>query len=213
MTSPAPAHYIFVDFENVPAVDLTPIASTPAAHVMLLLGKNQRRMDLALVKQIKQLGDRLTLTEVGASGHNALDLTLAYYLGRAATEHPHASFHIISKDADFDPLIAHLHVLGIAVDRHPNLATLPFLSRPKRAKPTPPSPRPAADHREKVIARLKDPANKNRPATKRALLAHIRTALGKSSAPEVPEEIVRNLVDQHALTIDPATEKIGYERK
>jgi len=33
---------------------------------------------------------------------------LAYYVGRAAVNDPHGFFHIISKDAGYDPLIEHL---------------------------------------------------------------------------------------------------------
>jgi len=59
-----------------------------SVHVTLLIGKKQTKLDLALVQQMRRVPDQVELVEVGASGHNALDLTLAYYLGRAAERSP-----------------------------------------------------------------------------------------------------------------------------
>ena len=206
MTASLRDHLVFVDFENVPNIDLALIVTHPA-RVILLIGKNQKRLDLALVQQIHQLGERIQLIEVGASGHNALDLTLAYHLGRAVVHAPSTIFHIISKDSDFDPLIAHLQANGVAVNRHPSFDALPFLPGPKKAAPALKVPE---DRRSKVMARLKDPANASRPTTKRALLAHIKTGLGKAASTGDPEDILRELADEGALTIDPATEKVLY---
>src|SRR5580698_9329683 len=102
MPNQAVLHFVFVDFENVPEVDLGLVAGKPA-HVMLLLGKHQKKLDIGLVQQIRRLAEQIELVEVGASGHNALDLTLAYYLGRAVQRDPEAQFYVVSKDSDFDP--------------------------------------------------------------------------------------------------------------
>ena len=119
-------YFVFVDFENVPDVDLGLVTGKPA-HVMLLLGKHQKKLDVALVQQIRRFADQVELVEVGASGHNALDLTLAYYLGRAAQRDPEAHFCIISKDNDFDPMISHLRSQQIEIARYASFAALPFL--------------------------------------------------------------------------------------
>eukprot|EP01031_Cornospumella_fuschlensis_P013228 gene13228-biopygen11165 len=77
MPAPASDHLVFVDFENVPALDLSAIEGK-SARVTLLIGKNQKKLDLDLVRQIHRLAPQVDLVEVGASGHNALDLTLAF---------------------------------------------------------------------------------------------------------------------------------------
>lgn len=134
MSTPAdaPTHYVFVDFENVPEVDLAAIKEQPV-HVTLLLGNKQKKLDLELVKQIKAFHAQVELVEVGGSGRNALDLTLACYLGRAIERAPTATFAIVSKDKDFAPMIAHLGTQKIEVARYDSFAALPFLPHRKPA--------------------------------------------------------------------------------
>ncbi len=209
--------FVFVDFENVPKVDLELVEGQPA-HVTLLIGKNQRKLELALVRQIHRLARQVELVEVGASGRNALDLTLAYYLGQAVLRAPTAQFCIVSGDRDFDPMINHLQGIRIKVERYDDFVRLPFLPAPKLAAPVKPAAvaKPAGvarpgvparraplDRRAKVIAKLKDPANRNRPATEKALLAHIKHALGKEATATGVDDIFRELSEGHHLTIGP----------
>jgi hypothetical protein len=132
MEAPDITHFVFVDCENVQDVDLSPIAGQ-AVQVSLLLGKNQTKIDLELVKQIQQFGTQVKLIEVGGSGRNALDLTLACYLGRAIEQAPAASFAIVSKDKDFAPMVAHLVNQGVDVTRYDAFRALPFLTHRKPA--------------------------------------------------------------------------------
>lgn len=191
-------YFAFVDFENVPEVDLGPVAGT-AAHIMLLLGKHQKKLDIALVHQIHRLANQVDLVEVGASGHNALDLTLAYYLGQAVQRDSRAEFFIVSKDNDFDPMIGHLLARQIRIARCASFALLPFLEKPKHAVVTRKLPE---DRRAKVINRLKNPTFRNRPSSRKALLAHINAALGKESSEGKAADIISELVDTRALSID-----------
>ena len=109
-------HYVFVDFENVPEVNLGLIEGKPV-QVTLLIGKNQKKLDLALVQQIRRLASQVELIEVGASGHNALDLPLAYYLGQAVQRCPDAHFHIVSKDKDLRQILTPcIHMYDPATD-------------------------------------------------------------------------------------------------
>ena len=229
-------HHVFVDLENVPKVDLSAVEGGDV-QVTLLIGKNQKKLDLALVRQIQRLGAQVELVEVGASGKNALDLTLAYYLGRTAERAPDTQFFVVSKDKDYAPMIAHLQTRKIEVTRIDSFAALPFLRHPKAVAPAKrvtiapfsPPPRESAParratvppiqppHRKtaipfkntsenrhaKVIARLSDPASRNRPSTRKRLLAHIRNALGKETSDVGVEALVRELLERHALTIEP----------
>jgi hypothetical protein len=161
---------------------------------------------VALVQQIRRLADQIELVEVGASGHNALDLTLAYYLGQAALRNPQAQFYVVSKDNDFDPMLAHLQAQKIEVARFASFAELPFLPQPKTAAATRKMPE---DRRAKVIARLNNPTIRNRPSSRKALLAHINTALGKETSETGAADILRELVDSRVLSID-ALGKVTY---
>jgi hypothetical protein len=221
---------VFVDFENVPEVDLAAIADQPV-HVTLLIGKNQKKIDLELVEQIQVFAARVKLVKVGGSGRNALDLTLACYLGRAIERAPAANFAIVSKDKDFAPMIAHLLAHDVEVARYDSFAALPFLhhGKPVAAPKSPPVTRiapppktmlaamknspaarkPAEDRRTKVIARLKNPVSRNRPADEPALRAHIRSALGKEASDDRVDGIVRELVERHGVTIG-AHGKVSY---
>ncbi len=41
-------------------------------------------------------------------GQQALDLHIAYYLGKITCDNPHSPIHVVSNDSRFDPLIEHL---------------------------------------------------------------------------------------------------------
>jgi hypothetical protein len=223
------SHLVFVDFENVPAVDLALVDGKPV-HVTLLIGEKQKRLELALVRQIHQHAAQVSLIEVGASGRNALDLVLAAHLGRAMAEHPEAEFTIISRDHDFDPLVAHFSVNRRRVSREPDFSALPVFGGVKAAAPVAhrrhaapkpaASPRKAAAHaalspapnnREKkmdrLIAHLR--AKTNRPKTRDSLLHHINTVFGQKLSAEEQEEILNELLPSGIFTI-PDGRKVVY---
>ena len=56
-----------------------------------------------------------------SGGSNALDFHIAYYIGVLSVQDPAARFHIISKDAGFDPLIRHLKLRGVIAQRLPSI--------------------------------------------------------------------------------------------
>ncbi len=215
-------HFVFVDFENVPGVDLAATGDHPV-QVTLLLGKHQKKLDVSLVKEIQRLGDRFALVEVGAAGHNALDLTLAYYLGRSVESSPEAQFAIVSKDKDFEPLIAHLHTKGVRVTRHDSFATLPFLPQTKPAKTRPAkTPRPARsiatpappmeavndDRLARLISRLQNNLAP-RPKKRAGLLARIKTDFGNKLTDPEADAKLEELISRGVLTIDDA-DRVTY---
>ena len=104
---PPPVNHVFVDFENVPKVDLA-IIGARTVHLTVLLGPRQKKIDAALVEKLLENAANVEFVRLQSSGRNALDFTLAYYLGRAALADPSGCFHIVSKDAGYDPLIEHL---------------------------------------------------------------------------------------------------------
>jgi len=209
--------FVFVDFENVPEVDLSLISGQPV-HVSLLIGRNQKKIDLELVEQIQQFASQVKLVKVGGSGHNALDLTLACYLGRAIERAPSARFAIVSKDKDFTPMIIHLVDHNVKVARYDSFSELPFLPRGKNTTSPKPgdsvksvatSRKSTEDRRAKVIARLNDSANRNRPSDEAALRAYIKTGLGKETTDAKVSDTVRDLQSAGVIAIN-AKGKVSY---
>jgi hypothetical protein len=104
---------IYVDFENVPNVDIKEMGD---ARIFLFIGESQKRLSTSIVKAIQPLGKNVEWIQINGSGKNALDFHIAYYLAiykeQTDTEH-----YIISNDAGFDPLIDHANGLGQKVKR------------------------------------------------------------------------------------------------
>jgi hypothetical protein len=118
-----PVSHVFVDFENVHDVDLT-IVGAKNVRLTILIGSRQTKLEVGLVEKLLQHSGDVELIRLKSSGANALDFTLAYYLGRAVLADPTGHFHIISKDTGFDPLIQHLGSRNIRVQRHSDYSTL-----------------------------------------------------------------------------------------
>jgi len=223
--SPAPAHLVFVDFENVPTFDLDSVAQLPV-FVTVLIGKTQTKLDMSLVLQVARHAAKMELIQTGASGRNALDLILAFHLGQAAARSPGATLHVISKDKDFDPLLAHLSSTGVPSSRSESFAELPFV-RPaappavpkKRASPRrkstgmvdvvpaipPAMPDPVM---EKIIAHLRTDGGP-RPKRKNSLLRHIANCYGnRLTEPELGQKL--NALTATGLMTISSDGKVGY---
>lgn len=209
-------NHIFVDFENVPAVDLSLLDAHPVA-VTLLIGEKQTRLPLDLVEQIHRHAAKVTLVKVGASGRNALDLVLAWHLGRTAERHPTEAFFVVSRDQDFDPLLRHLAAQGISAARAESFPALPFLTpRPARKQPTrrapakervapaPPPPATPPDARlEKFAAQLQR-STKARPARRKTLLTHLNASYDKTLSEPEQARLVSILEERGIVAIDAA---------
>lgn len=207
---PAFTHFVFVDFENVPSVNLG-LVSGKRAHVTLLIGKNQTKVDVDMAEQIQRHPSQVRLIKVGASGRNALDLTLAFHLGQAAQRIPNAHYIIVSKDKDFVPLVAHLTALGIKVTRQDTFSIpgTPAAKKKTAATPAPPPPprshSPVAsrpDRATKVVAQLKNHASRNRPSTLTRLRSKIKTDLGPDFTEAKSVSIIDRLRDDGTLAIN-----------
>lgn len=213
-------HLVFVDFENVPSFDLDLIAHLPV-FVTVLIGKTQTKLDMNLALQVARHAGKVELLQTTASGRNALDLILAYHLGRATVDSPGATLHVISKDRDFDPLLAHLSSTGIAASRSESFSELPFLpspatraapkkksppkkeTHPPSAAPTAPASSPSSDPvMEKIILRLRTEGSP-RPKRKTTLLRHIDNCYGKRLTPAELDQKLHALVAARLLNISP----------
>jgi hypothetical protein len=218
-----PVHHVFVDFENVQEIDLAPFTGKPV-EVTLLLGRMQKRLEVGLVKQLLQRPSGVRLIEMGVSGKNALDLALAYHLGKAAADDPAGCFHIISKDRDFDPLIAHLKSAGIKAFRHDKISVQAILGTAKpaaspEAKPAggvplrrgSASPARSAGARDKAAV-IADRLQKNvahRPKQGIKLLTHIKAQFQGKLQDGEADEIMKSLATSGVISID-SKDKVTY---
>ncbi|HEY4299958.1 MAG TPA: PIN domain-containing protein [Candidatus Didemnitutus sp.] len=208
-------HFVFVDFENIPQVDLEKIRGQPV-HATLLLGSQQKKVDADLFAKAVTLPDQVEVVQTKVGGPNALDLVLAARLGRAIERQPKGAFFIVSKDKDFDPLIAHLAADGINIVRLKSMAALP-VHRPKlKARST---QQDIVDESYRELATLLgDPVSPGKPGTRKALLAGIKSMLGAGASPDAANRILQRLRADGVVTFDananatyppPATSRNG----
>jgi hypothetical protein len=198
--TPPPLHHVFVDFENIHHVDVSVIGAR-SVNFTILLGANQTRLDVGLVEKLLAHAASVQLIRLASSGRNALDLTLAYYLGRTVSTHPATFIHIISKDTGFDPLVEHLRSRHIHARRHDGFDTLPFSGQPKgstiarKAEPAVPE-----DPLIRALAHLRKFAT-TRPKRKRTLVSQLRTLLGKDATEADAVSLVERLQQAGHITI------------
>jgi hypothetical protein len=73
------------------------------------------------------MGAKAEYIRVSKQGADALDMHIAFYLGRLSLNAADVFFHVIAKDRDYDPLIAHLRALQIWAAKWPDLSAIPIL--------------------------------------------------------------------------------------
>jgi hypothetical protein len=224
---PLPLNHVFVDYENVHAIDLTVIGSK-AVSFTLLLGAKQTKLDAALVEKLLQHAASIQLVRLTSSGRNALDFALAYYVGRAVAADPSGYFHIISKDGGYDALIEHLRSKHVRIRRHDDFASLTF-SIPAKATAAPTSiaaAKPKAllkpkvqvpaltvmeDLEDRVLEHLRKPTT-TRPRTKNRLISFLIAHNGHKITEVEALALVENLGQAGHLFIDDKG-KVTYHLK
>ena len=168
--------YILIDYENVQPKDLALLDGQPA-KVIVFIGANQSKLPTELVLAMQPRGSDGDFVRISGNGRNALDFHIAFYLGELAAKCPQASFHVISKDDGYDPLLKHLKDKGIEAHRSATLASLV----------------PVADDKVgRVIAHLRKlgPA---RPRRTKTLASTINALFGKALEAQQIQEIVEVL--------------------
>ena len=175
-----PLNHVFVDFENVHQIDAS-VIGTKSVNFTLLLGAKQTKIDAGLVEKLMAHAASVQLVRLASSGKNALDFTLAYYVGRTVSVDPAAYIHIVSKDKGFDPLVEHLRSRRIPAHRHDSFATLTFSGAAKAATL---ASKPELAGQEEPLNRVREQLLKNvasRPKKKKTLLRHLKSHLGKDA--------------------------------
>lgn len=122
-------HHVLIDYENVQPKNLESLKGHPV-KVMVFVGANQTKIPFDLADALQALGEKAEYIKISGTGRNALDFHIAFYLGELVDRDDTDTFHIISKDSGFDPLIRHLEARNVKTRRWQFLAELPFLRIP-----------------------------------------------------------------------------------
>jgi hypothetical protein len=88
--------HVFVDYENIKRIDPAVLALDGATFT-LLLGPQNRTLNIALVEQLMTRAATVELVRIEEPGRNAVDFALAYYFGQKVAADPTAQFFLISK--------------------------------------------------------------------------------------------------------------------
>ena len=190
---------ILVDWENVQP-ELLPALNLEGTKVLVFIGPQQNKLPFSVVEAVQKLGDRAQYVKVSKQGRDALDMHIAFYLGRFSAEGADVFFHVIAKDTDYDPLIAHLKDLKIGAAKWPDLAAIPIL---KRAAANTPKDQLAAS-----IDWLKE-RKSNRPKTLKTLTNSLKTSAfaGRLDDGEI-SLILEGLAQRGVIAVQG--QKIGY---
>ena len=192
---------VLIDSENVQP-DCIEKLRHDHFRVVVLVGANQKRIDIAVAKAVQALGLNGEYVQISGNGPNALDFHIAFYIGRYSVEFPDSYFHIISKDTGFDPLIKHLKEKKIFCTRSSSVSEIPLV---KSADKLPPTERAAVFFEKRITSA------KNRPATvntlQSAIAAHFHKLL---SAEEVSSVIEALKVAGHIAVSD---KKVTYAER
>lgn len=191
-------NYVLIDYENVQPAAVAAL-EPDHFHVMVFVGASQAKVSYEIASVLQRLGTRAVYTKITGNGSNALDFHIAYYIGQLAAQEPGASFHIVSKDTGFDPLIQHLKSKKIAVNRVKAIAELPLV------KAT--SSKSSSDRVSAVVTNLAQRGS-SRPRTLRTLASTIHSLFQKSLSETEVEHIVAELRHKGVIAVNDS--KVSY---
>lgn len=124
--------YILVDYENTqPKADEVALVQRASQRLWIFRGPGQKKYEAEFVEALLALGDVAKVVRCEKSGANALDMHIAFELGRLAaasngSNSAAVEFTVVSKDTDYEPLLQYLRKLGYAARREKTLtAALP----------------------------------------------------------------------------------------
>jgi hypothetical protein len=134
-------NYVLIDYENVQPERLS-VFDAEHFKVLVFVGANQTKLSFEAAAALQKMGSKAEYIKISGQGSNALDFHVAFYIGHIAAQEPTAHFHIISKDAGFDPLVQHLKSRKLLVARYQDVGEIPNLkaanvqaSQAKQASP------------------------------------------------------------------------------
>lgn len=185
-------NYLLIDFENVQPKTLSLLNGAPF-KVFVFLGANQSKVSVEFAKELQKLGSDAEYIQISGNGSNALDFHIAFTVGELSKTDPTAYFHIISKDAGFDPLIEYARKKGVLLHRSKEIGDIPLLKL-SNAKTT----------TEKVTAILNNliPRGASRPRKVRTLSSTINALFKKELSETELAELIASLKKGGHISIE-----------
>ena len=190
--------FVLVDFENIQPKGLGEL-EVPPFQIRVFVGARQAKISLETARALQVFGPDVEYIPIEGSGRNALDFHIAFYLGRLAALDPSASFHVISKDTGFDPLIRHLKTLGIPCQRIESIAEVAGTHKASSPSPT--------EGLEAVVRNLQK-RKSARPRTLKTLRTTIRALFASRIAEEEVEDLIQQLIERGLVRIEKG--KVEY---
>jgi hypothetical protein len=192
------SNYVLIDYENVQPQSL---AGLHADHfkVLLFMGANQSKVPFEVADAMQRLGERAQYVKISGNGPNALDFHIAFYIGHLASTDGVAYFHVISKDAGFDPLIQHLKTKKISVSRSRCIEDIPLL-KIANVKSLP-------EKIDLIVANLRSRGSA-KPRTLKTLSSTIQSLFQKQLAEPELAELLSELQRRALVTV--SENKVSY---
>lgn len=191
-------NYVLIDLENVQPKSLARLAQEHF-KVLVFVGANQTKLPFEIAASLQQMGSRAEYIKISGNGSNALDFHIAYYIGLLSASDATGYFHIISKDAGFDPLIQHLRTKKVLVGRVKEVTDIPLLKA---------SNSKSLGERPEVVAARLTQFKASKPRTVSTLKSTIASLFQKQVSDEEVESIVQSLVTGGLLSISGT--KVSY---
>lgn len=196
-TSPR-TQIICIDWENVQP-ELFPSLEAEHLQMVVFVGPNQSKLSFPIVEAVQKMGSRARYVKVSQTGNNALDMHMAFQIGRLSMQQPNAYFHIVAKDRDYDPLIMHLKSLGIGAAKWPDVMSIDWIQRPTPKLHA--TVKQTADFFETTVEWLRARSN-NRPASVQAIKNTLKSAAtGNSLDDEQAEAVFNQLVEKGFVVV------------
>lgn len=196
-------NYVLVDFENVQPANLEVLAQHPF-KIFIFVGANQTKVSFELAQAMQALGSNAQYIKISGNGHNALDFHIASYLGELASKEPDAYFHVISKDKGFDPLMAHLQLRNIKVQRFDDLGNIPIL---RVANST------SRDEKVRAIVKKLIGMGQSRPRKEKTLQNTINALFTSKLPTEELQELVAELDRKKYIELNEGKVAYSLQRK
>jgi hypothetical protein len=119
-------NYVLIDYESVQPEDMSALKHDHF-RVIVFVGAHQNKIAFETAAALQQMGSNVEYVKISGIGPNALDFHIAFYIGQLAGKDPEAYFHVVSKDAGFDPLLRHLKTRKLRAFRVKTLGDIPLL--------------------------------------------------------------------------------------
>jgi hypothetical protein len=206
-------NYVLVDFENVQPDSLAALAGG-AFRIKVFVGAAQARgrISFELSHSMQMLGASAEYVTIARSGPNAVDMHIAYFVGRLVEKDQNAVVYIVSRDTDFDPLVEYLQANGTTCKRVKTIAEITrSLPKPKPPAPaqapkggrsqTPPARRGHGDKLAPIIKHLHSLSGK--PGTRKKLgqtIANYFRQHGGALADSAIEQLIEDLIRMKYVT-------------